>query len=365
MTQPSPDRCFSSSYAEARQRFLAAAEGLRMSVTSYRNPAPGPAGIALSTDVVRIGPVDAERVLIVESGTHGIEGYAGSAIQIAMMTDPEAPRPGPGVALVMVHAINPYGFAWGRRVNEDNVDLNRSFVDHASGAWPENPGYADLADAIVPREWTEESRRAADAAFAAYAAKHGEHALQSAYRRGQHTHPNGLFYGGRAPTWSAKTVEAICAAQLATARHAGLIDIHTGLGPFGFGDCLTIYDPQSPQGKRASAWYGTVRHTMDKESGYAGSLGTIINGYTGAAPAREWTCIGVEFGTRPASEMRLALRAEGWLHAYGGPDHPDAAAVRQRLRDGYYPQEPEWKQMVLARGLEVIALGLAGIARDN
>jgi hypothetical protein len=102
---------------------------------------------------------------------------------------------------------------------------------------------------------------------------------------------------------------------------------------------------------------------MDKESGYAGSQGTIINGYTRAAPDLEWTCIGVEFGTRPASEMRLALRAEGWLHAYGGADHPDAAAIRQRLRDGYYPQEPEWRRMVMQRGLEVVGSGLEGIAR--
>jgi hypothetical protein len=364
MAPSSLDHCFSASYSQARQRFLAAAEALRLPVTTYRNPAPGPGGIALTTDVARLGPPDAERVLIVESGTHGIEGYAGSAIQVALLTDRGAPRPGPGVALVLVHAINPYGFAWGRRVNEDNIDLNRSFVDHGAGAWPENPGYVALADAIVPREWTDDSRRVADAAFAAYAAQHGEHALQSAYRRGQHTHPNGLFYGGRAPTWSARTVATICAQQLNGARRAGLIDIHTGLGPFGFGDCLTIYPPDSPEGQRASAWYGTVRHTMDQESGYAGSQGTIINGYTANAPAREWTCIGVEFGTRPANEMRLALRAEGWLHAYGGADHPDAAAIRQRLRDGYYPQEPEWKEMVLTRGLEVIARGLSGISRD-
>ena len=353
---------FSQSYAEARQKFLALCERRRLAVSSYLNPLAGPDGIGLYTDVARIGPDSAERVLFLESGTHGVEGFAGSGIQCALLGDDNGPRPAAGGALVLVHALNPYGFAWIRRVNENNVDLNRSFVDHASGDYPDNPGYADLADSVVPREWTEASRAAADAAYAAYAAKHGDYAAQTAYKRGQHTHPNGLFFGGRAPSWSAGTVEAIVERHTTATRHAGLIDLHTGLGPFGYGDCLTPCDPHSPEGQRASAWYGKVRHTLDKTSGYSGSQGTIINCYTAAAPDIEWTCIGLEFGTRPPEVMRAALRGEGWLHAYGSPDHPDAQRLKQTLRDAYYPQEPEWKELVTARGLEVVSLGLKGLA---
>jgi hypothetical protein len=353
---------FSQSYAEARQKFLALCARRGLPVTSYRNPAPGPDGVELYTDVARMGPTEADRVLFVESGTHGVEGFAGSGIQCVLLDDDAAPRPAPGVALVLVHALNPYGFAWIRRVNENNVDLNRSFVDHAGGKYPENPGYADLADSVVPREWTDAARKAADDAYAAYAKTHGDYAAQTAYKRGQHTHPNGLFYGGRAPTWSAGTVAAFVKEQTKGAKRAGLIDLHTGLGPFGYGDCLTPCEPESSEGRRATAWYGNVRHTLDKTSGYSGSQGTIINGYTEAAPNLEWTCIGLEFGTRPPEVMRAALRGEGWLHAYGSPDHPEAKRLKQMLRDAYYPQEPEWKELVTARGLEVVSLGLKGIA---
>lgn len=353
---------FSQSYAEARRKFLSLCAQRGLPVRSYRNPAPGPDGIELFTDVTRLGPENAERVLFVESGTHGVEGFAGSGIQIALLSDEAAPRPAAGTALVLVHAINPYGFAWIRRVNEDNVDLNRSFVDHANGTYPENPGYAALADSVVPHEWTDASRAAAEAAYAAYAETHGDYAAQTAYKRGQHTHPNGLFFGGRKPTWSAGTVKSICDAETKGARRAGLIDLHTGLGPFGYGECLTPCEPTSPEGRRASTWYGDVRHTLDKTSGYSGSQSTIINGYCDAVPPLEWTCIGLEFGTRPPDVMRAALRGEGWLHAYGSPDHPDAKRLKQALRDAYYPQEPDWKEMVTARGLNVIACGLKGIA---
>lgn len=354
--------CFSQSYAEARERFRAACRAAGLEVVSYPNPRPGPAGEALATDVARLGPAEARRVLIVESGTHGVEGYAGSGIQVGLLTLAGAPRPPAGVALLLVHALNPWGFAWTRRTNEDNVDLNRSFVDHEAGAYPANPGYAALAEWIVPAEWTPAGIAAADAALADYAARNGAYALQSAYKFGQHSHPAGLFFGGLKPTWSAGTVRRIAAEHLAGVERAGLIDLHTGLGPFGRGECLAVSAPDTPEGRRASAWYGEVRHTKDESSGYSGSDSTIIAGYRRAAPTVEWTSIGLEFGTRPPERMRLALRAEGWLHAHAGPDHPDHARIKRELRDAFYPQEPDWAPMVLARGHEVVRLGLAGLA---
>ena len=356
------DSCFAVDYADARRKFFDACAKHGLTVSTYRHRLNGPDGAALSTDVARLGTAEAERVLVVESGTHGVEGYAGSAIQVAWLLRPDAPQPPPGVAVVLVHALNPVGFAWTRRVNEDNVDLNRSFVDHAGGRYPANPGYAALAEAIVPRQWTAAAREAADAAMQAYAAAHGEEELRTAFKRGQHTHPLGLFYGGRAPTWSAETLQKVCDAFLPRARKAALIDIHTGLGPFGYGECLTPCAPESAEGRRATAWYGDVRYTMDKDSGYAGSQGTVVNGYMNGRPGIEWTCIGLEFGTRPQPHMREKLRAEGWLHAYGRPDHAEAARIKAELRDAFYPREPEWKPKVLARGIEVIERGLRGLA---
>ena len=73
--------------------------------------------------------------------------------------------------------INPYGFAWTRRVTEDNVDLNRNFVDHDK-PYPRNDGYLAIADAVLPQEWSEASKAETERLFAAYAQKHGAFGLQ-------------------------------------------------------------------------------------------------------------------------------------------------------------------------------------------
>jgi hypothetical protein len=145
----------SASYADARAAFLDAAAAAGATIETFPHPLRGLHDEDLAVDVAEIagGP----DVVIVVSGTHGVEGYAGSALQrhhLTLLADDPLPASG-RPTLVFVHALNPYGFSWVRRVNEDNVDLNRNFPDW-SQPLPTNDGYAELADILVPTEWTPE-----------------------------------------------------------------------------------------------------------------------------------------------------------------------------------------------------------------
>jgi hypothetical protein len=352
------ENLFSPTYAEARKRFLAAA-GASLA-GSYPHPLKGPDGGDLATDIARLGPTGAGRVLVVESGTHGAEGFCGSAIQLGLL---ESPPPLPDdTAILLVHAINPHGFAWIRRVTEDNVDLNRNFVDF-SKPLPENPGYDELADALLPNTWTDASLGAARDALEAYRAKHGERAFVTGTGGGQYKHPRGLFFGGTKPTWSRETVARVCRDHLAGVAHAALIDVHSGLGPYGYGEPLTALAPGSPEEVRARAWYGDeLRNTQAANSAYAGTQASILVGYTGGAPWASWTPIGLEYGTRPREDVRRALRHEHWLHAHGDANSPEAPKIKAALKDVFCPDEPEWKRKVIERGREMVAKALKGLA---
>ena len=102
---------FSTTYSDARAQFLSACLEANSNVKSYKTPETGPAGESLFTDTTWVGADDASNVVVVTSSTHGVEGFAGSAIQIGLLIDPDAPKPSGDVALLLVHAINPYGFA--------------------------------------------------------------------------------------------------------------------------------------------------------------------------------------------------------------------------------------------------------------
>jgi hypothetical protein len=117
--------------SEARGKFLAAARAPRASIEAYVNPnAKGAAGEELALNVARFGDSDAESLLIVCSGTHGNEGFCGSFCQTAFIEegviDTRRPR---AVVVLLVHAVNPYGFSHIGLVTENNVDFNRNFRD--------------------------------------------------------------------------------------------------------------------------------------------------------------------------------------------------------------------------------------------
>lgn len=120
---------FSSSYSEAREKFLEAVSAADVRVESFKHPCSGPRGEELATDAAWFGPSDASRTLVLISGVHGVEGYCGSGAQVDWLRRKEFEDIPAGASVLMIHAINPYGFAWTRRTNEDNVDLNRNWLD--------------------------------------------------------------------------------------------------------------------------------------------------------------------------------------------------------------------------------------------
>ena len=122
---------FSKSYAEARQKFLDAAQAAGLKVQSHHHPRPGRDGESLAMDVVREGPADAKNLLIISSACHGVEGYCGSGVQVNALRDAAWRRAArdAGVAVLYIHALNPYGFSHIRRATHENVDLNRNFHD--------------------------------------------------------------------------------------------------------------------------------------------------------------------------------------------------------------------------------------------
>src|SRR5436190_545946 len=133
---------FAADYSEARDKFLGAARVANAKVERFDNPSKGPKSESLSTDVARIGPDDAQKIVVTISSTHGVEGYCGSGVQVDWLANVAAAGLPKGTAALFVHAINPYGFAWNRRVTEEGNDLNRNYVDH-SKPYPINKGYAD------------------------------------------------------------------------------------------------------------------------------------------------------------------------------------------------------------------------------
>lgn len=358
-------RHFSESYAEARTRFVDACTRTGAPLESFENPAArGPTGETLATDVALFGPADATKLLILVSGTHGVEGFAGSGAQVTMIESLRFAALPARTAVLLIHAVNPYGFAWLRRVNEDNVDLNRNSIDFARLPEP-NADFLALAPHLVPREWAELAP--AEAAIRAFVETRGFRRFQEVVTGGQYTHPDGLFYGGTAPVWSTRTFQEIVTRYGQGKQRVALIDFHTGLGPCGYGE--PIYTGESDEeAARAREWYGpdvTAIHAGNSSSVVVqGPMINAVASYFDAAARPEVTTLALEYGTLPEEIVLDVLRAEAWMHVHGDIhfDTPVGRALKRRFRDAFYVDTDAWKRSIVERAFEMTGQALAGLA---
>ncbi|WP_293901173.1 M14 family metallopeptidase [Phenylobacterium sp.] len=354
---------FSPTYAEARAKFREAAAAAGATLSDYRHPERGPDDGDLTTDVAWIGPADADAVLMLVSGTHGVEGHCGSGAQVDWLRRGEAARLGQRLAVCLVHAINPYGFAWSRRVTHENVDLNRNFIDFA-GPLPANPEYDGLAAAVKPADWGETSQAASRAVLRAYAREHGPAALVQALSGGQYNHPDGIFYGGAGETWSRRTLTAVFRDRMAGASDIGLIDYHTGLGPEGYAEQIVSAAPDSAEYRRARDWHGAAATSL---TGGDSVSARLAGDWLDAAPRllshARVTGIALEYGTVESGKVMGALRADNWLHAHGDPTGPDAAAIKAQIRAAFYVDTDLWRGMVLGQSLIATRQAVAGLTK--
>lgn len=355
---------FAQHYAESREGFLAAVAQRALTAESVLHPSrKGAQGEDLAMDSVLLGPPDAASLLIVTSGTHGVEGFCGSGCQRALLGDDDLLRriDAGRVAVLLVHALNPYGFSCLRRANEDNIDLNRNFLDFSQPR-PTNPGYEELHELLLPAEWppTEANR----AALLASRERMGHSVFQAAVSAGQDSRPDGLFYAGLAPSWSNRTLRELIRRHGTGRRRIGWIDIHTGLGPAGHGEKIFGGRNDAADLARTRAWHGAdVMSYYDGKSASAQVKGPAGLCVYEECPGAEIACIALEFGTLPFHDVLQALRGAHWLDIH--PDAPAAlrADIECRIREAFYTDTELWKGMILGQSRTAVLQAVTALAQ--
>jgi hypothetical protein len=358
---------FSGSYAEARSRFLDAARTAGLAIESLVHPERGLQGEELAMDVAREGEPNASSLLILSSACHGVEGFCGSGAQLAALRD-EAWREqarAAGVAVLYIHALNPYGFSYVGRTTHENIDINRNFHDF-SQPLPVNEAYRELAPLLVPEQWPPSAQNMQ--AIMAFVAQRGEAVYLAAITRGQYEFADGMFFGGTAPSWSNKTLREVLRAHGRRAARIAWIDFHTGLGPSGVGERIYAGADDTATVARARAWWGgngktPVTSIFDGSSTSAFLTGLMWNSIYEECPQAEYTGIAMEYGTLPVLDCMQALRGEQWLRRHPEAPASQADAIRAEVKRAFFTDTPEWKRTIIAQAREAMQQAVEGLSR--
>lgn len=377
------DAChvFSLEYSEARDKFRraarkAGAQGASVPVVMDDGSDDSP----LTTDIA-ILKGGLPGVLVLSSGTHGVEGYAGSAIQLALLQENVLPPAEKRPTVVLVHAVNPSGMKNYRRFNEHNVDLNRNsianFEEFLRNRDPNIAGYDDFRFLTAPQRkpipwWDGTFGFWLIALPALY--QHGYLALKRVLVAGQYHHPEGIFYGGNKLEPSIHGLIELLAGEelqilvpLGTDDKLVWIDVHTGLGPFGMD--TAGFENDIPSDK-LEEWFPTAHHRLTPHTEDAGALdgyelskGSLVSLVHSLTKGKALAVI-QEFGTLPGVLVAQALILENMMHHYGGATEKQKFG-RPWLQAAFYPQSTQWRSSIVKRGVSIALQSIDYIVIDE
>ena len=296
-----------------------------------------------------------EKILLFTTGEHGIEGFVGSAMQQRFIDKFLARLEPQTTGLLLVHSINPWGMKYHRRVNPNNVDLNRTFVWNNSFDKAINPSYDNLLDIIrvdKPFKSLVLSTLGYYLKLVQKIVQMGWPAFKSAFLLGQYRHSNGLFYGGEGFQEETKVLIELYRGALLAYQKILHLDMHTGYGPrYQMSMVNSMHESKSSKEFVEMFDYPLVV-AANPEEFYAiqgDMIDYIYDMWQHEFPEKELFATAFEFGTygdkfKGKFDMPRAMSFENRLF-WKGTDNDDLSLkVKRDFEELFNPGALDWKE---------------------
>ena len=299
-------------------------------------------------------------LIVLTTGVHGMEGYIGAVMLEVFFEEIYPTLDTADTGILIVATGNPYGMKYLRRYNENNVDLNRNFIeDWESFDLSCNKEYPKVDEFLQPEGkirnafWHEVGFYASLAKEAIFT---GADTISDALLTGQYEYAEGVYYGGTEDQASTAYLKGVFAEALDGAyENIVHVDIHSGYGPrYNMVIFNSVQDPTTEAEAKAELGYDYIIAT-DSESFYE-TFGDTTDYFYRLAKSKNTgkslysTCF--EFGTIGDGllDSILSLKYtvdENRLHRFGG-NKIAAEMVMENYKELYYPTEKEWREKTVA-----------------
>ncbi len=354
------DSFFPQSYEASRAHFLRDVEPLRAKWTTSRLETYSLKDFPdVSMDWAWLEPNQKENLIIVSTAQHGIEGYVGSAM-LKVFIDEFASRINvENTGLLLIHAINPWGMKYERKVNENGVDLNRNFILNGVFDKSINPGFSKLKTFLAPtypvRPFAVENLFFIGRTIKALLTE-GASSISTAALLGQYIDPKAMYYGGERHEEETEVVISLFREALKNYQNLIHLDQHSGYGPR-YQMSITLVPPEPGTSAELSEKFNyPLLLKGDNQEFYEthGDMCAYLYELRNAEfPDKHVFATAFEYGTYGESLLQRihSLRTmilESQLYWHGAVNKPTEEKVRHEFKELYFPVETKWREKALA-----------------
>ena len=350
---------FNDSYDDARKNFRLKSDELILKYPGAKKfdlPVTSNKDTNLTIDFCFIpGSESADKIIILSSGVHGLEGYVGSAVQLFFMANYINTDFLENTGVLLIHSVNPYGFKYTRRVTENNVDLNRNSDVDKELYQTKNEGYPKVYDLINPKQKAN-LESFANRFFFVKAIKNivkeSMPVLRQAVLQGQYEFPEGLYYGGNDFEPQIKNLVPIIDTICNPYQTVFAIDLHTAYGERGK---LHLF-PNPVEGsvkKRMEAIFegfhidwGDSDDFYTYSGDFAGYIGKINNDKIFIPMLFEYGTMDSQTTTGSIKSLHVMI-LENQGEQYGFEYEEDMKKVKNDFMEMYYPSSEAWKSHII------------------
>jgi hypothetical protein len=356
---------YPADYESARRHFLiltAELQGRYENVQHFQINVPSKIDDDLTVDICYLpAQSDSTNLIILASGTHGVEGFVGHAAQQLFIRQHLNDDLLQDTGVLLIHALNPYGFKYNRKATEFNVDLNRNCPSDINPYEIINDGYVKVYDLLNPAAVVKKS--SVDNRFFFVKAineirKASLPVLRQAALQGQYKFEKGIYYGGTKPELQIAELSPILLAITQPYEKILSLDMHTGYGERG----KLHFFPNPLEGEEKE-------RLEQLFEGYAIDWGDsgdfyVITGdfvsYIGAlSKGKEYYPMVMEYGTLNSQTTMGSLKSihvmilENQGFNFGFATAKDSLLVHNDFREMYYPSSENWRNYILKQTNDV------------
>lgn len=367
-----PSAYFQNSYPEARALFLKNISHLKAEIPALEHgeyKIPSSRFADLVTDSLYLPPKSGrkERLLILISGIHGIEGFTGSALQNAFLAENFFNQKDEGLGLLLIHALNPYGFKQKRRVSENNVDLNRNFETSSELFKIKNPGYRKMNSLLNPSEpahsgWGDRLKFYFQCVKALL--QYSMDSLRRAILKGQYEIPRGIYFGGQEFEPQKELMENLLLKTAPGYSQVLLVDLHTGYGERGRLHLFADRTPAMDENYLAQLFAGHPLDFAQKKDFYEATGGLVVYAAKLLEAKTRYAGIVFEFGTLDSQKTLGSLDSlyrmvrENQIMQQGARSEEDRQEIAGLFSEMFYPSDSAWRASALDQFRETLSLAL-------